>query len=134
MAHDAVTMATKTIHNPAEPRHYMRFKPIANHVRVRAGGQVLAESSQAMRMTEVARDLYDSVTYFPLADISSELKLIPDKTTHCPLKGDAQYFTLNGEQAIAWTYATVFDFAKELKGYVAFYGDQVVQEETGVNA
>jgi len=140
MPHPEITLATETIHNPAEPRHYMRFRPITAEVVDRAGGVELARSNKAMRMLEVARDVYDAVLYVPLDSISNELKPVPDKTTHCPLKGDASYFALAGKnpgdpiEPIAWTYQTTFEFAEAINGYVAFYADQVSIEEIGIKA
>ncbi|MGH1360580.1 MAG: DUF427 domain-containing protein [Burkholderiaceae bacterium] len=134
MAFESITLANEAIHNPAEPRHFMRFKPVSNRIVVRVGGQILADSVRAMRMNEVGRDLYDSVTYLPMADVSDQLKPLPDKKTHCPLKGDAHYYTLDGNTPIAWSYDEPFDFSAAIKGYVAFYGDQVTLEETGTRA
>ena len=128
-----ITLATQTIHNPSEPRHYMRLRPITSHIRVLRQGQVLAETDKAVRMIEVARDVYDPVTYVPIADISSALSPVPNKTTHCPLKGDAHYFSVAGEDPIAWTYDEPLPFAQELAGLVAFYADQVTVEEIGPN-
>ena len=133
MPHPEITLATETIHNPAEPRHYMRFRPIKAEVVVKAGGVELARSKAAMRMLEIARDVYDSVVYLPADSITSKLAPVPDKTTHCPLKGDASYFALAGGEPIAWSYRKTFDFAKAIEGYVAFYSDQVTIEEIGAN-
>lgn len=131
MAHQTITLATGTIHNPAEPRHFMRFKPVAGHVVVRRGSQILAQTSRAMRMNEVGRDIYDSVTYIPHEDVSDAVKPLPGKTSHCPLKGDASYYSVDGNEPIAWSYDNPFEFSSVIKGYVAFYGDQVTLEETG---
>lgn len=133
MPYPDITLVTETIHNPNEPRHYMRFKPVNRRVRVTRRGQTLAETSHAMRMTEVGRDVYDPIVYFPIADISPSLKPVPGKSTHCPLKGDAHYFALD-DDAIAWTYDEPLEFASALKGYVAFYPDEVIVEESGRNS
>lgn len=134
MAHATITLATGTIHNPAEPRHYMRIKPAKSHVRVMQGGRTLAETDRALRVIEVSRDLYDPVLYIPRADVSEALEIVPDKTSHCPLKGDASYLAIAGEEPIAWTYDRAFDFAAELKDHVAFYADRVTLEERGSKA
>ena len=131
---EAVTLVTGAAHNPAEPRHFMRIKPIERRVRILRDGAVLAESTAAMRLMEVGKDIYDPVIYFPRRDVSDALKP-NDHSTHCPLKGDAAYFDLCGEdgsvlaERIAWSYETPFDFAAELTGLVAFYGNAVTVEE-----
>ncbi|MEO1695353.1 MAG: DUF427 domain-containing protein, partial [Pseudomonadota bacterium] len=72
--------------------------------------------------------------YVPAEDIVGALVPVPERTTHCPLKGDASYFTLDGlpEAApIAWTYSNVLDRASVLAEHIAFYADAVTTEEIG---
>ena len=130
MAHPDVTLSTETIHNPAEPRHYMRVKPVSRRVRVTRGGRTLVDTREAMRVTEIARDVIDPVFYFRKGDIAIDLATIPGKTTHCPLKGDATYYSADGS-VIAWSYDAPLDFADAIKGLVAFYPDEVTIEEIG---
>ena len=59
----------------------------------------------------------------------------PTASTHCPYKGDANYFSIeaNGktlENAI-WTYETPFPAMAEISGRLAFYPDKVTIEEVG---
>ena len=111
MPYPDITRATQTIHNPADPRHFMRLKPVARQITIRLGDTLIARTNRALRLVEVSNDIYDPV---------------PDRTTHCPLKGDAVYFSVDGWQPadssdyLAWSYATTFDFARELRGLVAF--------------
>ncbi len=131
---ETVTLVEGAAHNPAEPRHFMRIKPVRRRVRVLRDGAVLADSTAAVRLLEVGRDLYDPVIYFPRDDVTDALKKNAH-STHCPLKGDAVYFDLPGmsggivAEKIAWSYETPLDFASELAGLVAFYGDAVTVEE-----
>ena len=125
----AVTFAKDAIHNPAEPRHFMRLKPVKGIVRVRRGDQLLAESRNAIHVLEVGRDFYDPVLYIPDADLCVDLER-QDKSTHCPLKGDASYFALMGdnEPIIAWRYEAPLNFADGLKDRIAFYASHVTTE------
>ena len=134
MPFPTVTMATETIHNPNEPRHFMRIRPANSRVRVLRGTDVMADSLHALRVSEVGRDIYPSVLYIPQADVSPALKPMTGRSTHCPLKGDASYFSLDDEEPIAWTYATPLTIAAQLSGHVAFYADRVIIEETGARA
>ena len=86
-----VTLSDATIHNPKEIRHFMRIRPVSRRVRVRLGDVLLAESTNARRLTEVGRDVYDPAFYLPRKDVRITLQRV-DKQTHCPLKGDASYF------------------------------------------
>lgn len=124
-----------TIFNPARDSHFMRIKPVAGRIRVLRGDLCLAETAHAIRLIEVGRDFYDPALYLPVEDIAAPLKQ-SEKSTHCPLKGDAAYFdlVLAGEtvQEIAWSYPEPFDFAQDLRGRIAFYPDKVTIEETGL--
>lgn len=131
MPQEHITMATRTIHNPDEPRHFMRLKPVPGRVRILKGETVLADTNAAMRLTEIGRDVYDPVFYIPQDDVDDGLKPIAGKSTHCPLKGDASYFAGEGGEPLAWTYDRPFDAARALKGLIAFFPEQVTVEETG---
>jgi uncharacterized protein (DUF427 family) len=130
-----VTLARETIHNPDEPRHFMRIKPVTGRVRILRDGRVLAESARALRVLEAGRDLYDPVLYLPAADVRAKLSLI-EKRTYCPLKGHASYFDLVSDEGrvdvpeIAWSYRETLDCAVALKDLVAFDASRVVIEES----
>ncbi len=110
--------------NPGNPDHFMRLKPAAKRVTIRLGDTVLAESTNATRLLEAGRDLYDPVLYIPPADVAVPLQRL-DKSTHCPLKGDAAYYTASlpdGSRAeeIGWSYEVPLDFAAAMAGLIAF--------------
>lgn len=135
MAHADTTLVANAIHNPSEPRHFMRIKPVARRVAVRLGDEILAETTRAVRVLEAGKDLYDPVCYLPPSDVSGTLRR-NDRTTHCPLKGDAVYFDLTDavggirHSGIAWSYPEPYEFSAELAGLIAFYGDKVAIEES----
>ena len=122
----SVTMAEDTIHNPADGRHLMKLKPISRRVQALFDGRLLAESTSAIRVLEVGHDLYDPMIYFPKDAVTGSLVASEAKQTHCPLKGDATYFNLLGNDQtllatkIAWSYEQTFDFAAGLNGLIAF--------------
>ena len=131
---ERVTLARDTIHNPDEPRHFMRVKPVRGRVRIRLGDRVLAESGAAVRVIEAGRDLYDPVLYLPRADVAATLSRT-GKRTFCPLKGHASYFDLMADDGavaapeIAWSYEETLDFAESLTDLVAFDAARVTVEE-----
>jgi len=125
-------MATTTVRNPDNEAHFMHVKPVRLRVKVRRGGQVLAESTNALRIMETGREPYDPVIYIPRADIADALQPVSGKSTHCPLKGDASYFTLDGDE-IAWTYDRPLAGAEPIRDHVAFYADKVSIEEIGAD-
>jgi uncharacterized protein (DUF427 family) len=52
-----------------------------------------------------------------------------DRSTYCPYKGDASYFSIlvGGERSIdaVWTYETPYAAVAGIKGHLAFYPDRV---------
>ncbi|MEM9332047.1 MAG: DUF427 domain-containing protein [Pseudomonadota bacterium] len=132
-------MAKDAIHNPKEPRHFMRLKPVPGCVRVWLGDRMIAESKSALRLLEIGRDLYDPVFYLPPEDLNVSLSAHTKKQTHCPLKGDASYYTLpelklGEDEYLAWTYASPLDLATEIAGLYAFNHKLVRIEEIGTSA
>lgn len=134
IARAQVTLSQETIHNPDEPRHYMRIKPVTGEVRVRFGGKLLAASRAAVRVLEAGRDIYDPVFYLPPADVRATLSPV-DKRTFCPIKGHASYYDLLSDRGeveaseIAWSYRETLDCAGALKDLVAFDAARVTFEE-----
>jgi uncharacterized protein (DUF427 family) len=111
------------IRNPENPDHLMVIKPVGRRVRILTGDTLLADSNSAIRIMEIGRSVYDPVIYVPEADIQADLEPI-DKSTHCPIKGDAGYRSFGGEE-IAWTYETPLDMAADLAGHFAFWPSKV---------
>lgn len=63
--------------------------------------------------------------YFPLSSVNESFLKPSDKTTGCPWKGTANYYTLdvNGAENMdaAWYYANPKDAAKQIAGRAAFW-------------
>lgn len=97
---------------------------------VRAGGAVLAESRNALELTEGD---YPAVIYFPRADIAMAFLEESEKSSHCPFKGDARYYSIHTKsQTIdnaAWSYEVPTPEAAEIAGHMAFYSTDKVAVE-----
>lgn len=96
-------------------------------------GSTIALSDRAMILEEFSGEkAYPPVVYFPLDDVDPEALEASDHQTHCPVKGDASYYTVkaNGRelQNAAWTYPQPLPQVGAVKGYVAFYPDKVTIE------
>lgn len=124
---ESVTLVEDAIHLPSEPRHYMTIKPLLYPVGMSFGEDVLVRSSGAVRVQEIGKKVYDPVIYFPKRDIDMQILKPTGHKTHCPLKGDAEYFDLllQGEvkKNAAWSYQRVQDFdpaLQQLLGKIAF--------------
>ena len=98
---------------------------------VRAGGAVLAETPNALELRE--GDM-TPVIYFPRDDIAMAFLDKTNKTTHCPHKGDATYFSVVTKSRtldnVAWSYENPSDGVAEIKGHLAFHNvDEVTVEQ-----
>ncbi len=98
---------------------------------VRAGGAVLGESANALELVEGD---YPAVIYFPRSDIAMAFLDPGDKTSHCPHKGDARYFSVVTKsrtlENVVWSYEAPKDAAEQVKDYIAFHNvDEVTVEE-----
>jgi len=114
------------------PDHPITIAANPKRIRVSAGGVVIADTSQALTLKEAS---YPAVQYLPRGDANMALLARTDRTTHCPYKGDASYFSINAngkslENSI-WTYETPFPAMAEIAGHLAFYPDKVTIEEVG---
>lgn len=115
------------IRNPDNPHHFMVLKPVNHLVKIFRGDELLAKTNNALRVIEIGKSVYDPVLYIPTKDVIASLTRT-EKTSHCPLKGDAAYFEFEGEE-IAWTYSQAFEFAKELQNHHAFWSSKIRIEE-----
>lgn len=94
------------------------------------GETTIALSDHVMILEEVnGGKSYPPVVYFPLDDIDPDFLEATDHRTHCPIKGDASYFSVKaGGQTLenaAWTYREPLPMVAAVKGHVAFYPDKV---------
>lgn len=115
-------MIEGAIHNPSNPRHMMQLDPVGQTLRIHFGDVLVAESDRAMRLLEIGKRAYAPQYYIPRQDVCVALTRTA-RSTHCPLKGDASYFTidgLDGAEEIGWGYETPLDFAAQLSGHLAF--------------
>ena len=112
------------------PDHPIAIEPNPKTVRVTANGVVIAETAHALHLKESS---YAAVQYIPREDANMALLARTDRVTHCPYKGDANYFSINaGGKTLAnaiWTYETPFSAVAQIAGHLAFYPDKVTIEE-----
>lgn len=118
----ATAPVERTIRNPANPDHFMVVQPVGRQARVYFGETLVADSREAVRVIETGKRAYAPRLYFPPPALKVPLEKL-EKVTHCPLKGDADYFTLDGRE-IGWAYRA-YDFAAALDGFYSFEGDGI---------
>ena len=78
------------------PDHPITITANPRRVRVTADGVVIAETTHALTLKEAS---YPAVQYVPRQDAKMELLKRTERVTHCPYKGNANYFsvTANGK-------------------------------------
>jgi len=111
------------IRNPANDAHFMVIKDVSRRIRVYRGDTLIADTRSALRVIEFGKSVYDPVVYVPAADLKVTFQTV-EKSTHCPIKGDAGYVSL-AEEEIGWIYRDPIDFARRLTGHYAFWPDKV---------
>ena len=100
--------------------------PHPKRVRVRFNGRTVADTTRALALREGS---YPTVLYIPRADAEMDLLTRSTRTSHCPHKGDANYYSLavdgrTAENAV-WTYETPKPEVAAIAGHLAFYPDRV---------
>jgi uncharacterized protein (DUF427 family) len=108
------------------PDHPIAITPVPKRVTVSLGENVIADTRHALSLKEAA---YPPVFYIPRADVRMDLLIRSQHTTHCPYKGDCNYFSIvgagqRGENAV-WTYEHPHDAVAAIAGHLAFYPDRV---------
>ncbi len=108
------------------PDHPITITPTPKRMRVKIHDHVIADTADALTLKEAS---YPEVIYFPRADVEMGFLTKTDRSTHCPYKGDASYFTLHidGElkENVVWSYETPYPAMTEIKDLLAFYPNQV---------
>jgi len=108
------------------PEHPITVAPTDEHVVVRLGDAVVADTTSALKLREAS---YPPVYYVPLADVDRSMLVASETETYCPFKGDASYWSVRTPGATAedavWTYEQPYDAVAEIAGHVAFYPTRV---------
>jgi uncharacterized protein (DUF427 family) len=98
----------------------------SRHVRVELNGVVLADSPRASVLFETG---LAPRWYLPKVDVRMDLLVATDKVTHCPYKGQAEYWSARAgdelEENVVWSYRTPLPESERIAGYVAFFDERV---------
>ncbi len=126
MAHSEITLVEDAIHNHEEPRHFMALDPVAERLSVYYEVLLVAESRDALRLSEVGKRFYAPTYYFPRADVRGRYREREERT-RCPLKGEATHYDLLDQRGdvlvekACWSYEAPIPEARAIAGRFAFY-------------
>jgi len=100
--------------------------PTSRAVRVELNGEVLAESPRALVLFETG---LPARWYIPKVDVRMERFVATDMASHCPYKGQAEYWSARVgaglEENLVWSYPTPLPESERIAGYVAFFDERV---------
>jgi uncharacterized protein (DUF427 family) len=96
----------------------------SRHVRVEAGGVVIAESSKPTILFETN---LPARYYVPKTHVRMDVLVPSDSATHCPYKGEAEYWSLRdgSREDVAWSYPSPLPESQKIAGLLSFYPDKV---------
>ncbi|MET1052250.1 MAG: DUF427 domain-containing protein [Mycetocola sp.] len=118
-----------------------RIESSPDRVTIRFGGELIAQSTKAVRVLETS---HPPVYYVPMDDFTDGVLSPVTGSTWCEFKGEARYFTVSAGSSradrAAWHYPSPRAGFERLAGMVAVYpglmdscevGDETVQPQEG---
>ena len=102
-------------------------RPCLRRVRIELGGEVIADSTEALRVLETS---HPPTIYLPPADVRGDLlEASRARSTWCEFKGAARYLDamVGGRtvRAIAWMFPEPTAGYEEIRDHVSFYPGRV---------
>ncbi|MGH6991749.1 MAG: DUF427 domain-containing protein [Caulobacteraceae bacterium] len=108
------------------PDHPITITADRRRMRAMYMDHVIADSTDAVDLAEAN---YPPVVYFPRSDVDMLYLGKTTKTSQCPFKGEASYYTLAMDGRIAenaaWSYENPYPAMREIAERIAFYPDVV---------
>jgi uncharacterized protein (DUF427 family) len=118
--------------HPRDPYHRVDILESSRHVKVRVNGELVAETEQPKILFETG---LPPRYYIPPEDVREEALLKSEKTTQCPYKGVASYWSVEvgGDrvESLIWYYPEPIPEAAKIKGLLCFFNEKVDLEVDG---
>jgi uncharacterized protein (DUF427 family) len=112
--------------HPRDPYTRLDILPSSRHVRIEVDGVTVAESSNPTLLFETGLPVR---YYLPKTHVRLDLLTHTDSESHCPYKGQAEYWSVRTGDAvhenIAWSYPTPLPESLGVAGHIAFYDEKV---------
>jgi uncharacterized protein (DUF427 family) len=111
------------------PAHRVSINRSNAHVKVMLGGEVIADTREALELHESVgegkKTVAPVVYYVPRKDVKMDRLARTAHSTHCPFKGDASYFSVvDGPENAVWSYESPYDEMAAIRERLAFYPDK----------
>jgi uncharacterized protein (DUF427 family) len=112
--------------HPRSPYTRIDILPSSRHVRVEVDGVTIAESASPRLLFETGLPVR---YYLPKTHVRLDLLTPTDTVTHCPYKGQAEYWSAHAGDRVhddlAWSYRAPLPESQRVAGLIAFYNDRV---------
>jgi uncharacterized protein (DUF427 family) len=111
--------------HPRDPYTRVDILPSSRHVRVEVDGVTVAESTSPRLLFETGLPVR---YYLPKTHVRLELLIPTGTVSHCPYKGQAEYWSVRVGGAdhddLAWSYRTPLPESQKIAGLIAFYNER----------
>jgi uncharacterized protein (DUF427 family) len=112
--------------HPRDPYTRLDILPSSRHVRIEVDGVTVAESSNPTLLFETGLPVR---YYLPKTHVRLDLLTHTDSESHCPYKGQAEYWSVRTgdtiHEDVAWSYPTPLPESLGVAGHIAFYDEKV---------
>lgn len=112
--------------HPRDPYNRIDVRPSSREVKVIFAGETIARTQRALFLFETG---LPTRYYIPPEDVRSDVLIRSQRSSICPYKGTASYWSLNvgsqtSENAV-WAYEDPLPECPRLRGHLAFYPEKV---------
>ena len=118
--------------HPRDPYHRVDVLDSDRHVKVTVNGEVVAETDRPKILFETG---LPPRYYILPEDVREDVLLKSEKTTRCPYKGIASYWSveIGGERVedLVWSYQEPIPEAPKIRGLLCFFNEKVDLEVDG---
>jgi uncharacterized protein (DUF427 family) len=112
--------------HPRDPYTRVDILPSSRHVRVEVDGVEIANTTKPTLLFETGLPVR---YYLPTTHVRMDLLTPTETVSHCPYKGDAEYWSARiGDELhadVAWSYRTPLPESQKIAGLIGFYTEKV---------
>jgi uncharacterized protein (DUF427 family) len=106
--------------------HSIELRDEERHVEISVGGVVVASTDRAVVLQETG---LPPRYYLPREDVRIELLSATDRSTSCPFKGAASYWSVDADgrrhENVVWSYEEPIEGMERIAGRLAFFDERV---------
>ena len=112
--------------HPRSPYTRVDILASSRHIQVDVGGTTVAESTSPRLLFETGLPVRH---YLPKPHVRMDLLLPTDTVSHCPYKGQAEWWSVQAKDGLhedlAWSYRAPLPESQKIASFVCFYDEKV---------